>query len=233
MSTPSPSPSPSGLITPPPNDARRRLAWKLIGWALLLGGLGVLSWLAWAMFATNFGTRAAQEDLLEQWVRRSGSSDFVETPVLSGAATGGVSGGAVGLLTFEREGERILRDEPLVVVRGVTPQDLAKGPGHYPGSALPGQVGNMAVAGHRTTHDAPFANIDVLVPGDHIIVEDDAGAVWTYVVVEQRIVTPSDTSVISSDPLGNGAPMLTLTTCHPRYSNRQRLIVFAQLLTQT
>ncbi|HWH31711.1 MAG TPA: class E sortase [Egibacteraceae bacterium] len=205
----------------------RRAAMRLVGWALVLGGLGVLSWLAWMVLATNATTKAAQEDLLEEWLRRGEA----ETPVIDGAAAqpAAGAGGPVAVMEFLRDGRRILHDEPVVVVAGVTAADLTKGPGHYPGSALPGGPGNMAIAGHRTTYGAPFADIDRLAEGDEIRVEDGDGVTWTYRVVEQRIVEPSDTTVIASDPLGNGRPTLTLTTCHPRYSNRQRLVVFAQL----
>lgn len=208
----------------------RRRALRLIGWALMLGGLGVLSWLAWMTLATNAGTRAAQDDLLREWLRET-----EEVPVIAGAQTaaapGAAQAGPIALLTFVRPPEQLLlHDKPLAVVEGVTDEDLAKGPGRYPGTALPGQPGNVALAGHRTTHGAPFAEIDALKPGDEIRLEDRDGKTWVYRVVEQRIVAPTDTSVIASDPLGNGRPTLTLTTCHPRFSNRERLVVFAQLV---
>lgn len=205
---------------------------RLMGWALMLGGLGVLSWLAWMLLATNATTKAAQQDLLEDWLSRDEGA-LREVPVIEGAAgTDGdraPSGRPVAVMEFRRDGRRILHEDPMVVVQGVTEADLAKGPGRYPGGALPGEPGNLAIAGHRSTYGAPFAQIDQLRPGDEIVVEDQAKRTWTYQVVEQRIVAPADTSVIASDPLGNGKPLLTLTTCHPRYSNRQRLVVFAEL----
>lgn len=212
-----------------PEDGTRRAAMRLIGWALLLGGVGILSWLAWMLLATNAGTKAAQQDLLEEWLARGER----ESPVIEGAqaapAGAAAVGEAVAVMEFLRDGERVLHAEPLVVVRGVTDDALAKGPGHYPGTASPGAPGNMAIAGHRSTYAAPFANIDQLRPGDEIRVQDTQQRTWTYRVREQRIVEPADTSVIASDPLGDGRPLLTLTTCHPRYSNRQRLVVFAEL----
>lgn len=223
------------MTTAPPAPERdtRQAALRVIGWALMLGGLGVLAWLAWMLLATNATTKAAQQDLLEDWLARDQGA-LRETPVIEGAAaaTGESAtqpGAPVAVMEFRRDGERILHD-PMVVVQGVTDEDLMKGPGRYPGSALPGQPGNLAIAGHRSTYGAPFANIDQLRPGDEIVVEDQSKRSWTYRVVEQRIVEPADTTVIASDPLGTGAPMLTLTTCHPRYSNRQRLVVFAQLI---
>ena len=112
-----------------------------------------------------------------------------------------------------------------IMVEGVTTEALYKGPGHMPGTALPGQPGNAVVSGHRTTHGAPFFNIDVLQPGDTIQIETLIG-VHVYEVVEVRIVAPTDVWVTNQV---DGA-WLTLTTCNPRYSARERLIVFARLV---
>ncbi len=133
------------------------------------------------------------------------------------------------------------------VVEGTSQDELAQGPGHYVGTALPGQQGNFAVAGHRVGRGSPFLDLDQLRPGDPIIVET-ADAWYVYRVLGdpatgdfaggpvpgQQIVAPSDVSVISPTPLAapevppSGA-YLTLTTCHPKYSARQRLIVHAVL----
>ncbi len=109
-----------------------------------------------------------------------------------------------------------------VVVEGVEVEHLKKGPGHYPETALPGQLGNMVISGHRTTYGAPFYRLDELQVGDEIVVVDAVGS-YQYKVTETKIVRPTDLGVIapSSDA------RLTLTTCHPRFSARQRLIVVA------
>jgi sortase A len=156
-----------------------------------------------------------------------------------GAATGGPSqtgaagqpdaNAAVALLEIQRPGVGPLLG-PLFVGEGVGPDQLEDGPGHFPGSALPGRSGNFAVAGHRTTHGGPFGDLDRLRAGDEVHVTDRAGRRHLYRVVEQRIVTPADTWVAGPDPLGHGRPTLTLTTCHPRYSARQRLVVWAELV---
>jgi len=112
-----------------------------------------------------------------------------------------------------------------IVVEGVTPEDLQKGPGHVRGSALPGQVGNTVISGHRTTNGAPFYNLDRLERGDEITVESIIGT-HTYAVVEMRTVLPSDTWVATQ---WEGS-WLTLTTCTPRFSSSNRLIVFARLI---
>jgi len=111
-----------------------------------------------------------------------------------------------------------------IVVEGVALPDLKKGPGHYPESPLPGQEGNAAIAGHRTTYGAPFGRIDELVAGDEITVETVQGE-FTYRVTEQLIVSPSQVDVLEDKDDNR----LTLTSCHPKYSARQRIVVVAEL----
>ena len=123
-----------------------------------------------------------------------------------------------------------------IVVVGVGTEDLRKGPGHYGSTPLPGQPGNAAIAGHRTTYGAPFGRIDELAPGDRIIVETLQGT-FVYRVVQNsadltgraighRIVSPKAVEVL--DDYGDNR--LTLTSCHPRYSSKQRIVVQATLV---
>jgi len=123
------------------------------------------------------------------------------------------------------------------VVEGTTASDLRKGVGHYPGSALPGQLGNLAVAGHRTTYGHPFRDLDSLAPGDLVLVET-AHRVYTYRVLSRAVVAPTDTDVVAADPEHPDRPttaatraLLTLTTCHPEFSARERLVVRAELVS--
>jgi sortase A len=110
------------------------------------------------------------------------------------------------------------------VVSGTDADDLAKGPGHYTGTALPGQHGNVAIAGHRTTHGAPFNRLAELAPGDPIYLTDLAGQKLRYVVAATPFaVSPSNVSVLNYF----GDNRLTLTTCNPEFSASQRLIVVA------
>ncbi len=111
------------------------------------------------------------------------------------------------------------------IVEGVSTDQLKKGPGHYPGTPLPGQAGNASVAGHRTTYGAPFNRIDELELNDLIYVTTLQGS-FVYRVSEQLIVSPSDVWVL--DPSEDNR--LTLTTCHPKYSARERLVVVAELI---
>jgi sortase A len=114
-----------------------------------------------------------------------------------------------------------------IVVEGVEVADLKEGPGHYPDSPMPGQPGNSAIAGHRTTYGAPFNRIDELVPGDEINVTTRQGT-FTYKVEAQQIVRPDQVEVLND----YGDNRLTLTACHPKYSASQRIVVIA-ILDQT
>ena len=117
-------------------------------------------------------------------------------------------------------------DVKKAVVEGVGVEDLKQGPGHYPETPLPGQHGNAAIAGHRTTYGAPFYDIDSLDPGDPIFVTTAAGR-FRYDVIEQKVVDPSAVYVLDPTP----DDRLTLTTCNPRFSAAERLIVIAKLVT--
>lgn len=115
-----------------------------------------------------------------------------------------------------------------VVVEGTGTDDLRLGPGHYIGTPMPGQPGNAAIAGHRTTYGAPFYNLDQLRPGDPIDITTVQGS-FVYVVTGTTIVSPSDNTVLDS----TSRPTLTLTTCNPRWSSSQRLVVQAALSSTT
>jgi len=111
------------------------------------------------------------------------------------------------------------------VVEGVSVDDLKNGAGHIPATPLPGQPGNAVISGHRTTYGAPFHELDELEPGDRIEVETAIG-LHVYAVRSLEVVRPTDVWVTESRP---GA-WLTLTTCHPKFSARERLVVFAELV---
>jgi sortase A len=111
-----------------------------------------------------------------------------------------------------------------LVVQGVGLGDLRKGPGHYAETPLPGEQGNAAIAGHRTTYGAPFNRLGELVDGDEILVTTLKGS-FTYTVGKVHVVKPSQVEVLNPTP----APTLTLTTCHPKYSAKERLIVVSNL----
>ena len=110
------------------------------------------------------------------------------------------------------------------VVFGATLNKLEYGPGYILGTSLPGTGGNFAIAGHRTTYGAPFGNLDKTEVGDSILFQTNTNQ-YEYVITEVKIVSPEDTYV-----LGNfGDDRITLSTCHPKFSARQRLVVIGEL----
>ncbi len=112
-------------------------------------------------------------------------------------------------------------------VPGVNHEDLKAGVGHFPDTELPGQLGNSALAGHRTTYKAPFGNLDKVNPGEDIVITMNNGEQYTYVITGTTVVNPSDYWVISNeDP---NLATLTLITCTPKATSAQRLVVFAEL----
>jgi len=112
-----------------------------------------------------------------------------------------------------------------VVVEGTNTPDLRKGPGHYVGTPLPGQAGNAAIAGHRTTYGHPFYNLDSVKIGDPIVLTTLQG-IFVYDATKSFVVSPSDSTVVDNVI----ANQLTLTTCNPRFSASTRLVVQAELV---
>jgi sortase A len=139
-------------------------------------------------------------------------------------------GEAFALITIPRLGVKV---NSLPVIEGIDQSDLAKGVGHYPGTALPGEVGNFAVAGHRATHGEPFAKFEELRAGDQVLVET-ATATYVYELTEDTMVKPKGTWVIDDVP---GEPLveptqrlLTLTSCEPRWNATKRWIWWGVLV---
>lgn len=121
-------------------------------------------------------------------------------------------------------------DVDWVFVQGVKYNDLKKGPGHFRETPMPGQLGNAAIAGHRTTYGQPFFHLDLLQAGDRIITITGLGRhVWS--VTESFVVAPTEYERIVPTKEWNRA-MLTLVTCTPAYTARQRLIIRAELVTE-
>jgi sortase A len=126
-------------------------------------------------------------------------------------------------------------DYRYAVVEGVGPEELKKGPGHQPGTAGPGQLGNMVLAGHRTTYGAPFGRYDELAAGDEVVVSGPTGS-YTYRISGTEVVDPSDTAVVLPVPRQPDAQptkrLLTLITCTPKYSAKQRLVISGEMVAQ-
>jgi sortase A len=184
----------------------------IIGVSLILAGLLTLAGVYCYIYYTNRRAESAQEELFRRWDEQPVPSEY-----------GGVS---VGDGIARIIASRIDLDAIVVELSSLgDSENLKRGPGHIPGTAYPGQPGNMVISGHRTTYGAPFRHIEELVPGEEInlVTADNR---YAYQVYEQRTVAPTDLTVLEQA----GDPKLTLTACHPWYSAAQRIVVIARLV---
>jgi sortase A len=206
---------------------RVRAGVRVLGELLITAGIVVLLFCVYELKVTSIYAEDQQKSLdktlTQLWAGPSGP----QGPALPVAA----NGAGVARIYFPTLGKK----EVHVVVEGVSHDDLKKGPGHYPGTELPGQLGNMMISGHRTTYGAPFNRLDELHPGDPIVLETRT-AFYTYTVQRVFVVKPTAIGETYHVPNKPGAiptqRLLTLATCNPKYSARQRLIVRA-ILTST
>jgi sortase A len=206
---------------------RLRRAFVAFGWMRDVG-LILIAFAAWQLWGTSIEQSQAQQTLRQQFESHLPATPPPTTststgPTLISAAINAPAppeGSAVGRLEIPAIGV----DQ--YVVQGTSEADLAKGPGHYIGTSMPGQAGNVAIAGHRTTYGAPFNNLNALKIGDQISLTNNAGERLSYVVSANPVaVSPNDVSVLNSAADNR----LTLTTCNPRFSSSQRLVVVAEL----
>ncbi len=202
-----------------------------VGRVLITAGVLVLLFVAYQLWGTNILEARAQDGLRDDFKRELAGQPGPPTTTgdLPPATTTTAAplppppaGEPIGIIRIPKIG----LDK--VVVEGTTVADLRKGPGHYTGTPMPGQQGNAAIAGHRTTYGAPFADLDQLGEGDLISVQTLAGR-FDYRVMPDGVfvVSPSQTEVLDP-PADEDAAILTLTTCNPKYSARERLIVKAE-----
>ncbi|HVM05878.1 MAG TPA: class E sortase [Acidimicrobiales bacterium] len=112
------------------------------------------------------------------------------------------------------------------IFQGISLRSIDRGPSHWPGTALPGEVGNSVFAGHRVTHSKPFRNIDQLAPGDEVIFNVN-GNRSVYTVTGSEVVTPKALHIVDQTP----TPTATLFACHPPGSARFRYVVHLALKT--
>ncbi|MEV4753894.1 class E sortase [Micromonospora sp. NPDC049559] len=216
-------------LTRPTVGSRIRGTVRVSGELLITFGLVVLLFAGYEVWGKSAIVSAHQDDLTSQLAQAwdDGGTDPTVGPTASAAP-----------LAPPAEGKPIAGlyipklDKHWVVVQGVSQKDIRYAPGHYPQSALPGQIGNFAVAGHRNR--ATFWRLDELKNGDPIVVESQTD--WfVYHVAQTRIVRPNQIEVVAPVP---GQPtatptkaMLTLTTCNPKFNNYQRLIIHAELVS--
>lgn len=229
-----------------------------IGRVLITAGVLILLFVAYQLWGTGLHTADAQDDLQGQFedVLPGGegegasttttAADASTTTTAAGGATtttttpaGGNGGGSDVIPTAPEPGGLVGRIQIPAIgadwyfLEGVDLSILKDGPGHYMGTPLPGQQGNAAIAGHRTTYGAPFNRIDELTSGDEIIISYTTGATFTYGYRSTEIVSPDETEVLQAkdfDGDGEVDNMLTLTACHPKYSARERIVIRARLV---
>ena len=195
-------------------------------WARNLGII-ILLFVVWQLWGTSISQHHAQSQLKSEFQALEAShhaaGSHASNVSLISAATR-VPSPANGTVVAEIQIPAIGVDQ--YVVEGTTESDLSKGPGHYIGTAIPGQAGNVAIAGHRTTNGAPFNGLGRLVRGDRIILTTVFGQNLTYVVAgTPQAVSPSDVAVLNYF----GDNRITLTTCNPEFSSSQRLVAVGML----
>lgn len=222
-----PGPVPPGRAdappTRPPMGPVRRLV-REIGLELITLGVIVLLFVAYQLFGTNIAEAHSQANLKKAFAASIAKHDAGggDNPAITGGTGQRDSiptGGAIDHMVIPKIGV------DKFVVEGVSEEDLRRGPGHYPNTPLPGEIGNSAIAGHRTTYGAPFFDLNQLGPGDDIFLTDTTGKRFDYKVTDSKVVSPNDISVIGPTSFAQ----LTLTTCNPRFSASSRLVVFARL----
>ena len=196
------------------------------GRAFLFAGFILLAFALHQLWGTGLQEARAQHDLRKEF--RSAVREQRERPPTPASAPGTTTTTALPFTPIPGDAVAILQIPRIgvdkAVVEGVSRADLRQGPGHYPGTPLPGQPGNAAIAGHRTTYGAPFYRLDQLSPGDVVTVTTRQGK-FRYVVEDKQIVPPSNSHALDASLDSR----LTLTTCHPRFSARRRLVVTATL----
>jgi sortase A len=197
------------------------------GWTFIGMGSFVLYFLVYQLVGTNAVTSRGQTDLRNELQREWSAAPAA--PRSANPKKVAPKPPAVGKALAVLDIPKIqLQDK--VIVQGVGRDELRKGPGHVPSTVMPGQAGTFGVSGHRTTYGAPFYRLNELTKGDTITVVTRE-SIYTYTVTRTAIVRPTDTQVLDNviGPDNKPRATITLTTCHPRYSARQRLIVFGNL----
>lgn len=205
-----------------------RTALRGVGQTLITVGVVLLLFSVYELWVTGLVTARTQDRLADE-LTRSWNEPRAAQPTVPGVRPAAVAlGDGIAVLRIPRLGD----DYAKVVVEGTSVEDLKKGPGRMVETAQPGEIGNAVLSGHRTTYGAPFEDLDRLLAGDAIVVET-RDTWFTYRVTGTEIVPPTAVEVTLPVPKQPGvAPtkaVLTLTTCNPKYSARQRLIVYSEL----
>lgn len=209
----------------PPRRSRGRLDafLDIIGRTLIASGLLLLSFVAYQLWGTGISEGRAQSELARRFASTTTTS-ISPTPTTEPQPLQPRTGDIVGKISIPSIGVSKW------LIAGVGYKQLEQGPGLFSGSPLPGQRGNVAIAGHRTTYGAPFSRINELKKNDTVVVTT-ATSTYTYVINRDPfIVSAHDVGVVrTKDP---SVAALTLVSCHPKWTSKQRIIVTALLEKQ-
>lgn len=234
-----------------------------IGRTLITVGLLILAFVAYQLWGTGWFTAREQSSLTKRFHRELAQERATApvptagpTTTARGATTSPPPTTAAPVRPSDDAIARILRDvkegDPIgiihlpwsdyAIVQGTSRDDLKKGPGHYLDTPYPGQLGNAAIAGHRTTYLHPFSSLDTLQVGQTFTIDMLWGRYTYRVMTPPTPVLPSDVYVAETGAPTKGPKLdhpdrrpadqgwLTLTTCHPKFSASHRLIVQAELV---
>jgi sortase A len=222
---------------------RVRLGVRTLGELLITFGVVLFLFCAYQLFYTNYVAHQAaaseMDALHKQWLnpapQAAGSKTAAQpraVDTFSTADSAGNEGEAFAIIHIPRLG--VAFESP--ILEGTDLDTLARGVGHYHGTAMPGQIGNFALAGHRKTHGEPFRHLDEMREGDLIVVET-ADAWYTYREDKDPfIIDPTDLAIVAPVPDHPGQTpsgrLITLTTCNPWWASYQRMIVEGHLVWQ-
>lgn len=198
-----------------------------------VGALGYAASTTGYVWWENFGSQGEANADAHKMVTDL-HSNWNKTPAPAntdpGALNPGSDGTAFATIAVPRFGSSWLQP----VIQGTTLAELGVGVGHVPGTAMPGQIGNCGLAGHRTTHGRPFNHIAELRKGDKVIITTNTST-YTYAITSHEIVKPDSVEVFEPVPHKPGAKqtraVLTMSSCHPEYSAAQRYVVHGILTT--
>ena len=189
------------------------LRWFGIACLMVAAGLG--GYIGWLLWGTGLTTKAAQTELKHDFTQVIDTKDPAQAPP---AGVEPLRASAYAELVIPRI------DLDLIVVEGTDTESLKKGPGHYPDTADPWDpTGRVGIAGHRTTYLAPFYSLDAMHVGDTITLRTEYGT-FDYHVARVYVIPEAGSGIVLTQTT---EPTLVLTTCNPRYSSRERLIVIA------
>ena len=199
---------------PTPADRTRRFGWQRVvagfGMGCLLLASGLTGYVGWLLWGTGIQTAHAQTQLRAEFHPTERPTTHAVIPPLRGNVYAEIRIPSIGVDSM--------------VVQGTDYESLKKGPGHYPDTANPwDKTGRVGIAGHRTTYLHPFYGLDRVRPGDSIVLRTSSGT-FDYRVTRVFVI-PSAGSGFVLDQTAD--PTLVLTTCNPRFSSSQRLIVTA------